>query len=385
MIKYSVGIDVSKDSLHCCIAVIDQLQKVTFKSSRKFPNNNAGFNELLVWVDKHQKQKQLPVVFAMEATGVYYERLALHLFTAGCSLSVLLPNKAKKYLQATGLKSKNDKIDAKGLARMGAEQSLELWQPMGLYFYQLRDLTRQYQSLQEYKTALTNQLHALSYAMFETRLVKKQLMSQIKLFDKQIQELVIAIRKHLQENEQVSKRVNGICKIKGLGPLTVAVVLAETNGFALFDNSRQLVSYSGYDVVENQSGKYKGKTRISKKGNSRIRRALHMPAFNMITYSQAPFVSLYERTLAKHGQKMKSYVAVQKKLLVLIYSLWKSNQDYDPDHGDKHTKEKEQVSSSLPAPKEPSPENENSATKGATQGRHTSEISQSASSLQKQN
>ena len=52
-----------------------------------------------------------------------------------------------------------------------------------------------------------------------------------------------------------------------------------------FANQRQLVSYAagppgGYDVVENQSGNRSGKTRISKKGNSRIRRILHLPAFN---------------------------------------------------------------------------------------------------------
>lgn len=85
--------------------------------------------------------------------------------------------------------------------------------------------------------------------------------------------------------------------MKGVGIMTVATLLAETNGFLLFKNAPQLVSYCGYDVIENQSGKHKGKTRISKKGNRHIRRILHMPAFNVIRYKVATFAQLFERTL----------------------------------------------------------------------------------------
>ncbi|NCX95061.1 MAG: IS110 family transposase [Chitinophagia bacterium] len=131
------------------------------------------------------------------------------------------------------------------------------------------------------------------------------------------------MRQHIDSDEDVAKRIDNICQIKGVGLQTVAVLITETNGFALFKNYSQLVSYAGYDVVENQSGNHVGKTKISKKGNSRIRRALHLPAFNVVRYKQKPFIDLFERTLAKHQIKMKSYVSVQKKLLVLVYTLWK--------------------------------------------------------------
>ena len=78
-------------------------------------------------------------------------------------------------------------------------------------------------------------------------------------------------------------------ELKGLGILTIATILAETNGFDLFKNYKQLVSYAGFDVVESQSGARIGKTKISKKGNSRIRRALHMPSLVVITYKEKPF------------------------------------------------------------------------------------------------
>ena len=147
MIKYSLGIDVSKSDFHACISVIDQAQKVSVKSSRKCANSPAGFSDLSSWIEKHHKDTSLPLVITMEATGIYYEMLALYLYKNGYQVSVILPNRAKKYLQSTGIKSKNDKIDAQGLSRMGAEQCLQPWQPMDDYFYQLRQFTRQHQSL----------------------------------------------------------------------------------------------------------------------------------------------------------------------------------------------------------------------------------------------
>jgi transposase len=342
MLKYSVGLDISAKTIHACISVIDAAQKVTVKSSCKIDNTVSGFKQLDQWIGKHYKHKELPLIAVMEATGVYYENCALYLFKEGYSVSVMLPNKAKKWLQSEGLKSKNDKIDAQGLSKMGAEKALELWQPAAEYYYQLRTLTRQHQSLQEHKTAVNNQLHAEEHGMYQNKKVIKQLKQLIALLDKQLAESETSIEQYVASDKVVAKKVEGICKIKGLGTLTVAVILAETNGFTLFKNAPQLVSYAGYDVVENQSGNHKGKTKISKKGNSRIRRSLHMPAFNMIRYKQKPFIDLFERTFEKHGLKMKSYVAVQKKLLVLIYALWKNNEAYDINYKNQHTKEQEQ-------------------------------------------
>jgi len=168
--------------------------------------------------------------------------------------------------------------------------------------------------------------------MYINKPVIKQLEKVILLFDKQLKELDKMIKKHLDSDENVKQKAINICQIKGIASLSLATILAETNGFELFKNYKQLVSYAGFDVVERESGTSVGKTRISKKGNSHIRRALFMPAFTVVTYKQKPFVDLYNRTLEKHGIKMKSYVAVQKKLLTTIYHLWKKNEMYDPNY-----------------------------------------------------
>jgi transposase len=335
MIKYALGIDISMKSFHVCLSSIDLVQHVKVKSSSSFTNNLSGFKLLHQWLQKNYADQSLPLVIVMEATGVYYEQCAMFLFKLGYQVAIVLPNKAKKYLQATGLKSKNDKIDSKGLSRMAAEQSLELWQPMNDFFYHLRALTRQHQSLQELKTSINNQLHAQQHSACANKLVVKQLKQLILNIDKQLKEIDLTIKLQVRSDKNVAEKVDKICSIKGVSILTVACIIAETNGFILFRNIKQLVSYSGYDVVENQSGKHVGKTRISKKGNGHIRRVLHMPAFNVVRFKQTPFINLYERTLEKHNHKMNSYVAVQKKILIMIYTLWHKdvafNNNYQKD------------------------------------------------------
>ncbi len=148
LLKQSIALDVSKDQLDACFSVIDTTQRVKVKATRKFANTPSGFKELTEWVKKNTNSA-IPIVYIMEATGVYYEQIAWYLFAHKQSVSVVLPNKARQYSKSLGLKSKNDKIDSIGLARMGAEQNLPLWQPMSKLFYQLRCLTRELESLNQ--------------------------------------------------------------------------------------------------------------------------------------------------------------------------------------------------------------------------------------------
>ena len=346
MIKYALGIDISMSSFHACLSSIDSLQNVKVKSTNSFSNNSSGFKLLHQWVQKHYNGSVIPLVIVMEATGVYYEQCAMFLFKLNYKVAIVLPNKAKKYLQATGIKSKNDKIDAVGLARMAAEQALPMWQPMDDFFYQLRSMTRQHQSLQELKTSVSNQLHGQLHSAYTSKIVVKQLKQFITTIDKQIKAIEKAVNDHIKSNKEVAVKVENICMIKGVGILTVAVIIAETNGFILFKNIKQLVSYAGYDVVENQSGKHVGRTRISKRGNGHIRRVLHMPAFNVVRHKIAPFINLFERTLERHKIKMKSYVSVQKKILTMIYSLWVKDEQFKSDYTKELTGKMKQETSS---------------------------------------
>ena len=72
-----------------------------------------------------------------------------------------------------------------------------------------------------------------------------------------------------------------------------------------------------------------------------------MPSLVVITCKEKPFLDLYNRTFEKHAIKMKSYVAVQKKLLVMVYHLWKKNERYDPDYQINIQKKEQEFSSLL--------------------------------------
>lgn len=330
-LKYGIGIDISKQKLDACLSIIDKDQRVVIKATRKFENKTEGFGLFLDWAEKHCKE-DLPRVFLMEATGVYYEQLAWYLFQKDRTVCIILPNKAKKYKESLGLKSKNDSIDAKGLSRMACEQHFKAWQPLSENIYGMRLITRQIERTSHLITQLNNQLQAMRCGMYRDKSIEKTIEQNITALKEQKAELESRVEKFVNDDSELKERFEQICRIKGLGTQSLAIIIAETDGFALMENQSQLVSYAGYDVVENQSGKHVGRTRISKKGNCHIRRALHMPALNMVRYEQEPFAPLYKRIYDRSKIKMKGYVAIQKKMLIIIYTLWKKKQAYDPNY-----------------------------------------------------
>ena len=329
LLSQNVGVDVSKDSLDVAFSTIDMQQHVKIRASRKFANSLSGFKRIHKWIES-KKIEDAALRVTMEATGIYYEQLAWFLYERQYAVTVILPTKAKRYLQAIGYKSKSDKIDAKGLSRMGLEQRLPLWEPLSKNIYRLRLFTRQLEDFNNQRTVFLNQLHALGHSAYEVKEVEKNLKKMVKELERGIIQLEKAIERLIKEDESLYPKVQKLLSIKGVGIKTIAVILAETNGFASFENQGQLVSYSGYDIIKNQSGQRSGKTRMSKKGNAHIRRAMHMPAFCVVRNQVTPFVSLYERMTNKGKKKMQAYVAVQRKLLILIWTLWRKNESYDP-------------------------------------------------------
>lgn len=330
IIKQSVGIDVSKKELSVCFSNMEQGQKIRILSTRTFENTASGFKKMDAWISSHRKDADVPFCILMEATGVYYEEAAYFLKGRGHYVSVLLPNKTKAFAKSLDYKSKTDAIDAKILAQMSLERPLPEWEPLTPKMLTLKRLCRERVTLQEHKTAAMNQLEAMNSAHESNKDSLKRFKELIRFLDKKIQEVEKAIEQEVAADPILMEKVKNVCSIKGIGLITAITVIAETNGFALIQNKAQLVSYAGYDVVKNESGtSLKGKTRISKKGNSHLRRALHLPALTTVRFVPE-MKDLYERVFDRTKIKLKGYVAVQRKLLVLIYTLFKNNIAYDP-------------------------------------------------------
>lgn len=338
-IKQCVGIDCSQSELVCSFGMMKPDFSEQIISNATFKNTPAGFKKLLSWADK-LAAPEMETPFVVEATGVYHERMSKFLFDNQRKMIVVLPNKMKAFSRTLSVKTVNDKECAKIIAQFGLEKKLDPWQPPHEVYNQLRQLTRERDQLLNDRTAKKNQLHAELSGAWPNKRSMERIKSMVKMINKHIKEIEQEISDLIDVNEWLADTVKKICSIKGVGMITAVTVLAETNGFNLIRNKNQLVSYAGLDVVEKQSGtSIRGKTHISGKGNKYLRKCLYFPAFTSIKHYDHS-KNLYKRLVSKHGIKMKGAVAVQRKLLVLIYTLWKKDQFFDPEY---HIKKKDSI------------------------------------------
>lgn len=351
LVKLSIGLDISKDTFNACLIFRDASGRVSTLSNKEFGNRKGGFDALLNWVRRLTPKgyAQTPQIFVMEATGVYYENLAFHLDDQGVEVSVQLASNVKHFGKSYNTKSKTDKIDAYILAQMGIERSLARWEKPQDFWRQLRTICRERVALIEEKTAVSNQLHALESAFEANPKSIERLKQRLEFMKQQIKEIEQQMRDMVKTDAAVTEKITNVCTIKGVELVTAVTIVAECDGFANFHSKAQLVSYAGYDVVETESGtSVKKKKHISKKGNRYIRRALHFPALTAIqrTLEHKDYA---ERIVEKTKVKMKGVVAIQRKLLVLIYKLFIKNESYKDNYAQNNRK---QVNDQIDPPKE---------------------------------
>jgi transposase len=326
-----LGIDVSKDTFDATIANRTEKSLFSVKSSHKFANNPVGFKAFLKWVKQNCLENQTLYVL-MEATGVYHEELAMFIHEMpSVRLSILVPTKVKNFAKSLNFKTFTDKIDAAILAQMVMERDLMQWVPPSTTFLKLKRLTRERQELLETKTVISNRLHAKSHSRSPLKESKERGKKQIELLKKLIREIEKEIEALVKADDKIKRIVDNIISTPGIGKITAYALLAETDNFELFTSKGQLVSYSGYDVVNKTSGtSVNTERKISKRGNSHIRRALYFPSISAVKHCSL-FREIWEKSFERNRIKMKAYVAVQRKLLVLVYTLVKKNEKFDPN------------------------------------------------------
>jgi len=338
IVKQVVGIDVAQKELVVSLGKMQDDWTPEVYARKTFTNTQKGFIDLMAWVKKLTDQT-IAVRYVMEATGVYHESLAYFLNDQGQEVTIVLPNKISNYMKTLETKTITDKTAADAIAMFGLEKKLDLWKKPRPIFKRIRQLTREREQLIQSRTIAKNQLHAEQAEAEPGKSTLERLKKQIAFFEKQEREINQELRALINTDEQVTSSIKLITSLSGIGYLTAATVLAETNGFELVKNKRQVSSYAGFDVKEKQSGtSVKGKSRISKKGNKYLRKAMHMPALSAIRLDER-FKAIYARLVAKHGIKMKAAVAVQRKLLEMIYTIHKTGVPYDKNYLKKNGKE----------------------------------------------
>jgi transposase len=340
ILKQVLGVDVAQKELVVSLGRVHEDLSAEIYAGKAFANTEKGFSALLAWVEK-STDPSVAVRFVMEATGVYHESFAYFLDERLHEVSIVLPNKINHYFKTLEVKTVTDYTAAEAIARFGLERKLTVWKRPNAVFKNLRQLTRERDQTVEARTVTKNQLHAESSEAEPGKATIKRLNALITFLNKQEKEIMQEISALVKKDQWTSNTIELLTSIPGVGVLTAATVLGETNGFELVRNKRQLTSYAGLDVREKQSGtSVKGKPRISKRGNRYLRKAMHLPAFSAIRCNER-FKTVFARLVSRHGIKMKAAVAVQRKMLELMYILYKTNASFDEDFTVKNKKEKQ--------------------------------------------
>lgn len=142
-----------------------------------------------------------------------------------------------------------------------------------------------------------------------------------------LEEIMSLIEKLMEEIPE-AKRLQ---EIKGIGVKTVSGFLAEVGDVRRFANPKQLQKYAGLAIVDNSSGKHKGKTTISRRGRKRLRYLLFEAALSLVA-TNAEFRELHRYYTTREEnplKKMQSLIAIGCKLIRVFYALLTKDVTYD--------------------------------------------------------
>ncbi|WP_417445305.1 IS110 family transposase [Joostella sp.] len=332
-LKQCLGVDVSKKSLSLSLGALGSNLKKNFTSHPDIKNDISGFKILKAWLTK-TVNNNVDFYILMEATGVYHQEVCHYLYNLGYKVCVMQSGRVKRYVQSLDQRSKTDALDSKMLSMLGLERELRLWEPPSKELQQLKSLSRERSSLLKDRTTEINRQGAIASSSYSNPKAAKRHKKRLQLINEQLAVIEQEMRDLVSEYPVLSKRIGHLESIPGVSFISAATVIGETLGFESISNAKQLTSYAGYDVVLRESGSFKGKTKISKKGNSHIRAVLHMPSMTCVRCNPT-LKCFYNRLKPNKSKPLVALVAVQRKLLILMYTLWKNEENYDSEFENK--------------------------------------------------
>jgi transposase len=169
----------------------------------------------------------------------------------------------------------------------------------------------------------------VQYGLETAKFRLRCLMEELELYEKQLCEIELAMEKALYQTGYAQQ----LLEIKGIGIVTAASFLGEVGDPLRFQNARQIANYAGYNLVEDSSGKSKSGTCISKRGRKQLRSLLYKMAFTMVGQNNE-MKELYQYLITRKDNPLKkkqALVVVSKKIITIIYSLLKKQEEYKPE------------------------------------------------------
>lgn len=312
-----LGIDVSKRTFHAAL-----FQEGKFRQ-KAFPNTTDGFEQLKAWLGKQSVEG---LHACMESTGAYGEALALFLFELGHVVSVVNPARIKGFAQSELSRTKTDPVDAGIIARFCLALNPKPWQPPSPDVRGLKAWVHRLWDLQEMRQMELNRLEAGNIP----EPVAESLKALIGYLDGELKQVRREIRAYVKRHLRLKRQFDLLVSIPGIGELTAAAILGEVEDVTAFQSARHLASFAGLTPREKQSGtSVKGRARLSKIGNARLRKALYLPA--VVAQKCNPIVREFSLRLKSHGKtKMAVVGASMRKLLHIVYGVLKSGRPFDP-------------------------------------------------------
>ncbi len=123
-------------------------------------------------------------------------------------------------------------------------------------------------------------------------------------------------------------------QVPGIGPINALAILAEAGDLRRFGHHRQFLKFCGLDLATQQSGTYRGQTKLSKYGNARLRRTFWLAAQVAIRQRENSFRDKFERSISRDRHnadlRRKALTAITAKMARVVHALIKSGTDYRP-------------------------------------------------------
>lgn len=321
-----LGIDVSKKTLE--VALLDRDRVV----HRSCIANEAEAIER--WVGALcQARFSAPIV--LESTARYHYLVAWRLSEAGLDVRVINPLLSSKHIRGQIRKTKTDRTDAEVLAWMVLNEPklpppgrirlnlLQIRQKMGL----LQRVDKQIQSLSRSVSDYRQSCEQLGLSLSEGEQALGDTLNRLKalrrLLCRELEDLIKA--SHCSEQD-----VQCLQSLPGISAFVSRLILT-----CLRPDVKQAKSwqaYVGLDISVKQSGTYRGRGRLTKRGNPYLRKRLYCAAWG--AYMHYPEVRAYYDWLRTQGRRHKeALVIIARKLLGMAYALLQDKAHYDPKIG----------------------------------------------------
>ena len=308
------GIDISKD-------VFDVMSQTGIHY--QFKNTEKGFVNFLKILNKHSH-------CVMESTGYYHYRLAYFLVDNSIQVSVENPLSIKRFGQMKLSKIKTDKADAKMICQYAQKVTLQLWKGESKDQQECLQIIRMLSVYSKQSTALKNKIHGETTLGNINTVVVKSIKRSLKWIKKEVDLLEKKLLDIVKKTHQ--ELLTRLESIPGLGRKTSLMLIVLTDGFTRFETASALCCYSGLTPTIRQSGSsIKGRPRISKMGNPKLRNLLFMCSFTACKHNKN-CKAIYDRIVAKGKSKKLALIAVCNKLLKQAFAVAKSGLPYDENY-----------------------------------------------------